>query len=106
MSRYEKHIFVCTNQRDTKNPKGSCASKETDLRFEFVKELRRNGLHNKVRANKTGCLDLCARGPVVVIYPNGIWYENVTKSDVKIIIEKSIKKNSIIDRLKCKNFAK
>ncbi len=104
--RYQKHIFICTNQRDKKSPKGSCSNTEPELRFEFVKELRRQGLQNNVRANKTGCLDLCGKGPVVVIYPSGIWYNKVTLADVKEIIQTSIINDEIVERLHCKDFAR
>ena len=45
-----------------------------DSRKELVKMINDNGLKGKVRANKSGCLDVCEHGPAVVIYPEGHWY--------------------------------
>ena len=54
-----------------------------DLRKELVKMINDNGLKGKVRANKSGCLDVCEHGPAVVIYPEGHWYLGVEKKDLK-----------------------
>ena len=52
-----------------------------------------NGLKGKVRANKSGCLDVCEQGPAVVIYPAGHWYLGVEKKDLKRIFDTSILSN-------------
>jgi (2Fe-2S) ferredoxin len=53
-----------------------------------------------VRANKAGCLDRCADGPTVVVYPEGVWYWIGTKADVTEIMERHILKGEIVDRLR------
>ena len=52
-----------------------------------------------MRANKSGCLASCALGPTVVIYPEQIWYKNVRVEDVSEIVQETIIKNKILDRL-------
>jgi NADP-reducing hydrogenase subunit HndC len=69
------------------------------IRQKFVDELKKNNLSFKVRANKSGCLGLCSNGPIVVIYPQGIWYSKVTVDDVPIIIKETIIKKQVITRL-------
>ena len=96
--KYEKHIFVCINERDD-HLKKSCGISGLEIRNKFVEELRKKKLNNQVRANKSGCLSTCLFGPVVVIYPQGIWYKNVNLDDVLEIINKSIIDNKIIKRL-------
>ncbi|MCL5267793.1 MAG: (2Fe-2S) ferredoxin domain-containing protein [Bacteroidetes bacterium] len=98
--RYIRHIFICTNKRKEDDPKGSCAQKGSEeIRDIFKKELHARGLKTKVRANKSGCLDVCEHGPNVVIYPEGVWYSHVTKDDVVEIIEKHIIGGKVIERL-------
>ena len=99
MSIYEKHIFICINQREPNHPKKCCGSLGVELRKEFVENLIKYNLQTKVRANKSGCLDGCVFGPMVVIYPEAIWYQNVQIKDVDEIVRKTILKNEIIERL-------
>ena len=69
------------------------------LRNLFKAEVKRRNLGPCVRANKAGCLDQCELGPTVVIYPQGIWYGNVTPADVPRIIEKTVEGGQILDDL-------
>lgn len=103
MSIYEKHLFVCENERDSKNPIGCCASKGSKALTEALKKrCNEAGLKGKVRVNKAGCLGQCERGPVVVVYPEGTWYQNVNISDVDDIFNEHILNNRVVDRLKLK----
>ncbi len=102
--RYDRHIFICTNRRKDDDPKGSCAQKGSEeIRELFKRELHERGLKAKVRANKSGCLDVCEHGPNVVIYPEGVWYCNVSKDDVIEIIERHIIKGEVVERLLMKD---
>jgi (2Fe-2S) ferredoxin len=56
-------------------------------------------LKGVVRANKAGCLDYCAQGPTVVVYPEGVWYRVRSEADVKEIMERHIMKGEVVDRL-------
>ena len=96
---FKKHIFICINQRPPESPKGCCGDEGMAVRVAFVQELAKQGLINKVRANKSGCLDICSMGPVVVIYPAGIWYKGVIPDDVPEIVETSIVGDEIVTRL-------
>lgn len=62
-------------------------------------ELGSRGLAKAVRANNAGCLDMCASGVVMVIYPEQIWYGGVTRADVPEIVEKTIVNGEVIERL-------
>jgi len=96
---FEKHIFICINQRPPESPKGCCGDNGAAVRIAFVQELAKHGLKNKVRANKSGCLDVCSFGPSVVIYPEGIWYKGVSLEDVPEIVKTSIIGDNIVSRL-------
>jgi len=104
MERYKKHIFICENKREEGHPRGSCASKgSTELRPIFKEKLKELGLLVDIRPNASGCLDACEHGSVVVVYPEQVWYGNVTVDDIDEIIESHIKNNIIVDRLTIKD---
>ena len=72
---FEKHVFCCINKRPDSNPKGCCSSKDSEkLQIELKTKIKNLKLNKKIRINKSGCLDRCELGPVMVIYPEGVWY--------------------------------
>ena len=98
--KYKKHIFICTNERDENSLRKSCGScGGPDLRKDLVRLINDSGLKGKVRANKSGCLDVCEEGPEMVIYPNGFWYLNVKKKDINTIFKESIINNKPVAEL-------
>lgn len=98
--KYNKHIFICINERDEDNPKGSCARcGGKEIRMKFVQLINQHGLKGKVRANKSGCLDACEMGASVVIYPGSQWYVKVKPEDVDEIFETSVLNNDTVVRL-------
>src|SRR5512140_3109071 len=100
MSRYQRHVFVCINERPPGHPKGCCLEKgSAAIRDTLKAELQKHGLKDVVRANNSGCLDACAYGPSMVIYPEGIWYGGVRKEDVPEIVERTILHGEVIQRL-------
>lgn len=100
MSRYQRHVFVCINERPKGHPKGCCLEKgSAAVRDTLKAELRKRGLASIVRANNSGCLDACEHGVSLVIYPDGIWYGKVTVEDVPEIIDRTILGGEVIQRL-------
>ncbi len=58
--KYDKHIFICTNDRGDNSTRQSCGRRGgLEIRKEFVRLVNEHGLKGKVRANKSGCLDMC-----------------------------------------------
>lgn len=107
MIPFKKHIFICTNRRDPNNPKGSCAnSGSEEICNLFKKALHDAGLRGDMRANSSGCLDQCAFGPTVVVYPEAVWYQVKTKEDVDEIVEEHLKNDRPVERLRIKPAAK
>lgn len=97
---FEKHILVCTNERPEDSPKGSCARcGGHEIRIKLAELLKEHGLKGRMRASKTGCLDACELGAVVVIYPQDLWYVGVTPEDVPEIFETSILADGVVERL-------
>ena len=100
MTRFERHVFVCTNRRSDDDPRGCCAAKGSDeVRNLFKKLLKARGLNKRMRANAAGCLDACATGVTVVVYPEGVWYGGVTAGDVEEIIERHLIGGQVVERL-------
>jgi (2Fe-2S) ferredoxin len=100
MPAFSHHVFVCGNVRDPGHRRGCCdPSAGGDLRDAFKKALKRAGLARTARANHAGCLDQCEHGPVVVIYPQNIWYGGVTEQDVPRIVEETLVEGRILEDL-------
>ena len=100
MPKFDKHIFVCTNQRPEGHPRGSCdCAGKGELHQLFKSKLAQRGLKSLVRVNKAGCLDQCEHGPTMVVYPEAVWYGGVTAFDVDEIIDEHIIGNQPVQRL-------
>jgi (2Fe-2S) ferredoxin len=100
MAKFHKHIFICVNERAPDDPRGSCGPKGGHKLAEaFKKKLYERGLKRIVRPNKAGCLDQCAMGCTVVVYPEQVWYGKVTVTDVDEIIDAHILGGKPVQRL-------
>lgn len=97
---YEQHVFICTNERDDGRP--CCSDRGSKEAQEYmkrrIKALDLNG-QGKVRINKSGCLDRCEEGPVIVVYPQGTWYTFVDNHDLDEIIDEHLVNGRVVSRL-------
>src|SRR5215831_8935307 len=95
MGLFEKHVFICTS--------GSwCATKDGDglgVHAYLKKRVGEAGLQGSIRINHAGCLDQCGYGPMIVIYPENIWYWGVTPEDAKAILEEHLIGGTPVERL-------
>lgn len=100
--KYRKHVFVCNNER-TDGSRPSCGGEHGMHLIELFREkLNQDGPVRDIRIQKSGCLDICERGPTVVVYPEGIFYGNVQPDDVEEIVNEHLKNNRPVDRLNLK----
>jgi (2Fe-2S) ferredoxin len=105
MARFRYHVFVCENRRPPEDPRGCCACKGSpEIREALKAELKRRGLKGLVRANAAGCLDACAYGPSMVVYPGGVWYGGVRVEDVPEIVESHLVGGRPVERLLIRAF--
>lgn len=99
MGKYNSHIFVCSNTRPP-FAKESCGAKKSHNILAAIKtEIEARNLKGVARACGSSCLGPCEVGPVIVIYPEAIWYENVTLEDVPEIVESHIVNGKPVERL-------
>jgi nitrite reductase/ring-hydroxylating ferredoxin subunit/(2Fe-2S) ferredoxin len=95
MGQYERHVFVCTS--------GETCPEQGDTE-KFVKILRERarqvGQPGDVRINKAGCFSQCGRGPMIVFYPEDVWYAGVQESDLDEIFTSHIVGGRPVERLR------
>ncbi|MCL5962241.1 MAG: NAD(P)H-dependent oxidoreductase subunit E, partial [Chloroflexi bacterium] len=89
---YRAHAMVCGGT-------GCVASESIRVRERLEEEVQRNGLANEVKVIQTGCRGFCAEGPIMIIYPDGIFYTQVQPDDVPVIVEETLLKGRIVKRL-------
>lgn len=100
-SHYKYHVFFCTNLREDG---GKCcgaagAQAMRDYLKKRVKQLDLNG-PGKCRINTAGCMDRCEDGPLLVIYPEAVWYTYVDEHDIDEILSEHLQHGRIVERLK------
>ena len=97
---YQYHVFFCLNQRDDGSQ--CCMDYGAEAAFDHmksrIKKLKLNG-EGKVRVNRAGCFDRCGEGPLLVVYPQAVWYSFVDNEDIDEIIESHLLNGKIVDRL-------
>ena len=72
---FDVHVFCCINERIAGHHRGSCSARGSVALQEYMKARAKElKIDKRLRINKSGCLDRCELGPVMVIYPEGTWY--------------------------------
>ena len=101
MAKFQRHVFICTNQRPAEDPRGCCSARGSEeVAVAFKKKLFDAGFRRIVRPNKAGCLDQCAMGVTVVVYPEAVWYTYVDRADIDEIIEQHLQQGRPVERLR------
>jgi (2Fe-2S) ferredoxin len=100
MSRPERSVFVCSQQRPPGHPRGSCAGKGSQAVLQaFWKELQTGNAYEKVGITYSGCLGPCEGGVNVVVFPENVLYSRVTVEDVQEIFQKHLLDGEVVERL-------
>jgi (2Fe-2S) ferredoxin len=85
---YRRTVFVCTNVRA--DGRVACANPGrggAEICESLKNAVKKLGLKGRVRVARSGCLDLCEKGPNLFIYPDGEWRSGLTEQDVPEVIE-------------------
>jgi len=86
MQKPDYHIFVCNSYRVTGAPQGLCNTKgAVELLQTLQEEVVDRGIDAMV--SSTGCLKVCEKGPVMVVYPQGWWYAEVDEDKLETILD-------------------
>ena len=101
MPGFRYHLFVCLHERPPA-ARESCAPHGSAGLLQAMKARARElGLDETVRINKSGCLDQCAGGPHMVVYPEGVWYAGVkTVEDALEIVDRHLARGEVVERLR------
>jgi (2Fe-2S) ferredoxin len=101
VSYYQRHVFFCCNEREA--PENCCANRAADEFHAYAKgRVKALGLagRGKVRVNRAGCLDRCEEGPVLVVYPDAVWYTYVDRGDIDEIVDRHLVRGEVVERLR------
>jgi (2Fe-2S) ferredoxin len=101
MSYYRYHLFFCLNERE--DGREFCAQHGAKRMREYLKRrVKEAGLAGPggIRVNTAGCLDRCSLGPVMVIYPDAVWYTYVDREDLDEIFDKHLLGGEVVERLR------
>ena len=102
MSYYNHHLFFCTNLRE--DGSSCCGNHGAQNLRDYAKQRAKSIPREKnIRVNSAGCLNRCDKGPVLVIYPEAVWYRYIDKQDIDEIIETHINRGQIVERLHIKD---
>lgn len=100
MSYYRYHLFFCVNQRE--DGRACCGEHGAKSMRDYLKaKVKEAGLNGPggVRVNTAGCLDRCDLGPVMVIYPDAVWYTYVDREDIDEILQRHLINGERVERL-------
>ena len=92
MDIFRSHVLVCGGT-------GCTSSGSQKVINAFEKHLKDKGIEKEIKVVQTGCHGLCELGPVVVVYPEGVFYSKVQEEDVKEIVSEHLLKGRIVKRL-------
>ncbi len=96
---WERHVFVCTSGSWCPEVDGDGLGVHARLKA-LVKQA---DLGARVRINKSGCFDQCGHGPMVVVYPENVWYWGVTPDDAEEIVREHLIGGRPVERLRYRN---
>ena len=91
MGQYEHHVFVCTTGK-TCEKDGAC-----DVHRALKKRVAAAGLKGRVRVNHAGCMNQCGHGPIVVVYPQDVWYAGVDEKGARRIVDEHLVGGQTVD---------
>jgi NADP-reducing hydrogenase subunit HndC len=89
---YRMHVLICAGA-------GCISSNCKEVKAQFVKELKEHQLEQEIKLVETGCIGSCDLGPVILVYPEGIFYQKVRPEDVGLIVEEHLLKGRPVSQL-------
>lgn len=97
---YKRHIFACHTQRPPMHPRGSCGAQGAQPLWDRLgKKIEETGLSADVGFTAAGCLGFCSAGPLMVVYPEGVWYRPQSEADIDRIVEQHLQQDRLAEEL-------
>ncbi|AMA60223.1 (2Fe-2S) ferredoxin domain-containing protein [Bradyrhizobium sp. CCGE-LA001] len=96
---YRHHVFACHTERPPTHPHGSCAASGALALWDRMGKAIEAQALSDVALTPAGCLGFCNTGPLMVVYPDGVWYRPTTAEDIDEIVESHLRKGRRVDRL-------
>lgn len=96
---YRHHVLACFAQRPPNHPRGSCAAASAQPLWDRLSKAIEAQKLTDVGFTATGCLGFCKAGPLLVVYPEGVWYRPTTPADIDEIVDQHLKLGVRVDRL-------
>lgn len=98
MKPYRLHLFVCQGK--------ACLEKGSERLLAVLRDkLNSEGIKAEIKTSKTGCLGVCKDSEpkgtlcnIIVVYPKGIWYQNITEENIDEIVERHLKNGEIVEK--------
>jgi (2Fe-2S) ferredoxin len=87
MIKPKHHLFICGSVRASGEPQGLCYKKESIALLSYLQNEVQDRMLEGVEVAMTGCLNLCTRGPVMIDYPSGHWYQGVNEAAIDAILD-------------------
>jgi (2Fe-2S) ferredoxin len=96
---YKRHVFACHTQRPPSHPRGSCgANGAQPLWDRLAKRIEADGAV-EIGFTAAGCMGFCSAGPLMVVYPEGVWYRPTKPEDIDEIYTSHLKGGKRVDHL-------
>ncbi len=89
---YEKHVLICAGT-------GCISSGAIEVQDALEAELKKHNMQDKVRIIMSGCHGFCEKGPLFIVFPEDIFYCEITAEDIPELVEEHLIKGNVVDRL-------
>jgi (2Fe-2S) ferredoxin len=96
---FKRHVFACYTQRPPGHPRGSCGALGAQPLWDRLGRKIESEHLAEVGFTPSGCLGFCSAGPLMVVYPEGVWYRPKTSEDIDEIVETHLKQGKLVERL-------
>jgi (2Fe-2S) ferredoxin len=96
---FKHHVFICGQQRPPQHPRGSCGAAGSVPLIERLSAGVQALGNPEVAMTATGCIGFCQAGPIIVVYPEGIWYAPKSAGDIDEIVTSHLGEGKPVERL-------